>query len=132
MWEHLWQTQDKSNAATTFIPPVAHLARGPAGVAYYPGTGLSDRYKDHFFECDFRGGFTGSGVHSFVMKPRAPAYEMADLHNFLWDTLATDIAFGPRGGAYVTDWVKVGRQRQGPHLSHLRPAGDERSDRGAR
>lgn len=105
MWEHLWQTQDKSNAYY-LIPPIAHLGAGPSGVAYYPGTGLSDQYKDHFFECDFRGGFTGSGVHTFVMKPKGAGFEMAGLHNFIWDTLATDIVFGPQGGAYITDWVE--------------------------
>ena len=105
MWEHLWQTQDKSNAAY-LIPPIAHLGAGPSGVAYYPGTSLSSQYDNHFFECDFRGGFSGSGVHTFVMEPQGAGFKMADLHNFVWDTLATDIVFGPQGGAYITDWVQ--------------------------
>ena len=105
MWEHLWQVQENSNAAY-LIPPVADMGAGPSGVAYYPGTGLSHAYDNHFFECDFRGGFTGSGVHTFVMQPLGAGFKMADLHNFIWDTLATDIVFGPRGGAYITDWVE--------------------------
>jgi len=105
MWEHLWQTQDKSNAAY-LLQPIAHLGAGPSGVAYYPGTGLSTAFDKHFFECDFRGGFTGSGVHMFVMQPDGAGFKMADLRNFIWDTLATDIAFGPWGGAYITDWVE--------------------------
>ena len=105
MWEHLWQTQDKSNAAY-LIPPVADMGAGPSGIAYYPGTSLSKAYDKHFFECDFRGGFTGSGVHAFTMQPVGAGFKMADLHNFIWDTLATDIVFGPAGGAYLTDWVE--------------------------
>ena len=68
MREQLWQTQDNSNAAY-LIPPIAHLARGPAAWRTTPAPGCPIEYNDHFFECDFRGGFTGSGVHTFTMKP---------------------------------------------------------------
>ena len=105
MNEHLWQVQKNSNAMY-LIPPVADMGAGPSGVAYYPGTGLSKEYDHHFFECDFRGGFTGSGVHTFTMEPQGAGFKMADLHNFVWNTLATDIVFGPQGGAYITDWVE--------------------------
>ena len=105
MWEKLWITQDKSNAMY-LIPPIADKGAGPSGVAYYPGTGLSDAYDRHFFECDFRGGFTGSGVHTFTMEPEGAGFKTANEKEFIWDTLATDICFGPAGGAYVTDWVQ--------------------------
>jgi quinoprotein glucose dehydrogenase len=110
MWEKLWGTEDKCNAAYR-LPPVADKGAGPAGVAYYPGTGLSAAYDRHFFECDFRGGFTGSGVHTFTMEPDGAGFKIANEKEFVWDTLATDIAFAPSGGAYVTDWV------QGWHVS---------------
>ncbi|HEY2586712.1 MAG TPA: HEAT repeat domain-containing protein [Tepidisphaeraceae bacterium] len=110
MWEKLWITQDKSNAMY-LIPPVADKGAGPSGVAYYPGTGLSHAYDHHFFECDFRGGFTGSGVHTFTMEPDGAGFKIANEKEFIWDTLATDIAFAPSGGAYITDWV------QGWHVS---------------
>ncbi|HSZ55286.1 MAG TPA: PVC-type heme-binding CxxCH protein, partial [Tepidisphaeraceae bacterium] len=105
MSEHLWQEQKNSTAAY-LLPPVKDLGAGPAGVAYYPGTGLSHDYDRHFFECDFRGGFTGSGVHTFTMEPDGAGFKMADLHHFVWNTLATDIVFGPQGGVYLTDWVE--------------------------
>ena len=104
MWEHLWQVQERSNAAY-LLPPIADMGAGPSGIAYYPGTGFPHEYDKHFFEVDFRGGFTGSGVHTFTMEPRGAGFKMGDLHNFVWDLLATDIAFGPQGGAYITDWV---------------------------
>ena len=105
MAEHLWQEQKNSTAAY-LLPPVKDLGAGPAGVAYYPGTGLAHDYDRHFFECDFRGGFTGSGVHTFTMEPDGAGFKMADLHHFIWNTLATDIVFGPQGGVYLTDWVE--------------------------
>jgi quinoprotein glucose dehydrogenase len=105
MWEKLWITQDKSNAMY-LIPPIADKGAGPSGVTYYPGTGLSHDYDRHFFECDFRGGFTGSGVHMFTMEPQGAGFKIANEKEFLWDTLATDICFGPAGGVYVTDWVQ--------------------------
>jgi len=105
MAEKLWITQDKSNAMY-LIPPIADKGAGPSGVAYYPGTGLSSAYDRHFFECDFRGGFTGSGVHMFTMEPQGAGFKIANEKEFLWDTLATDICFGPAGGVYVTDWVQ--------------------------
>ena len=47
--------------AAFLIPPIANIGNGPAGLSYYPGLGLPDRYSNHFFLCDFRGS-TGSGV----------------------------------------------------------------------
>src|SRR6185503_3164695 len=57
-----------------------------------------------FFLCDFRGG-TGSGVHSFGVKPRGAGFEVFDRAEFLWDVLVTDGDFGYDGCFYVTDWV---------------------------
>jgi quinoprotein glucose dehydrogenase len=105
MAEKLWITQDKSNAMY-LIPPVADKGAGPSGVAYYPGTSLSHDYDKHFFECDFRGGYTGSGVHTFTMEPQGAGFKIANEKEFIWDTLATDIVFGPAGGTYITDWVQ--------------------------
>ncbi len=90
--------------AAFLLPPLANIGNGPSGLAYHPGTGLSDRYKDHFFLCDFRGG-TGSGVHSFAVKPRGAGFEVIDRAEFLWDVLVTDGDFGYDGCFYVSDWV---------------------------
>jgi len=90
--------------AAYLLPPLANIGNGPSGLAYYPGTGLNERYKDRFFLCDFRGG-TGSGVHSFGVKPRGAGFEVFDRAEFLWDVLVTDGDFGYDGCFYVTDWV---------------------------
>ena len=89
------------------MPPLAHIADGPSGLCYNPGaTALPERYTDHFFLCDFRGGGGGSGVCSFAVKPKGAAFEVVDAHEFVWAILATDCDFGPDGGFYVSDWVE--------------------------
>jgi quinoprotein glucose dehydrogenase len=87
------------------IPPIANIGNGPSGLAYYPGTGLPSRYENHFFLSDFRGS-TGSGVHSFGVRPRGAGFEVTDRHEFLWECLVTDGDFGYDGSFYVTDWVE--------------------------
>lgn len=90
--------------AAYILPPLANIGNGPSGLAYHPGTGLNDRFKGRFFLCDFRGG-TGSGVHSFGVKPRGAGFEVIDRAEFIWDMLVTDGDFGPDGCFYISDWV---------------------------
>jgi quinoprotein glucose dehydrogenase len=104
MWESLWQVAPKLNAAYV-VPPVAHLGSGPSGVAYYPGTGLPDHWKNHLFMCDFRGSAGGSGIYAFEAKPKGAGFEVAGQEKFLWGCLVTDMDFSTVGGAYVSDWV---------------------------
>lgn len=87
------------------IPPVANITSGPSGLAHYPGTGLPERYRGHFFLVDFTGG-KGSSVHSFALKPKGAGFELTDRDHLISDLLATDVEFGPDGGVYVSDWVQ--------------------------
>ena len=91
--------------AAFILPPIANIGNGPSGLAYYPGIGLSPRYTNHFFLCDFRGS-TGSGVHSFGIRPRGAGFEVTDLHQFIWEVLVTDGDFGYDGSFYISDWVE--------------------------
>jgi quinoprotein glucose dehydrogenase len=101
--EKLWAVVGESKAAY-LVPPIAHIAAGPSGLAYYPGTGLPEKYNEHFLLVDFRGG-TGSGIHSFKMQPHGAGFDLVDRGHFIWEILATDVKFGVDGGAYVADWV---------------------------
>ncbi|MFO0876623.1 MAG: PVC-type heme-binding CxxCH protein [Gemmataceae bacterium] len=102
--EKLWHPQHAGQPAW-HIPPITHLADGPSGLAYYPGVGLPDRYDNHFFLADFRGGAGNSGIRSFAVKPRGAGFELTDSHEFFWSVLATDVDFGPDCALYVSDWV---------------------------
>lgn len=102
--EKLWHPQHEGQAAY-IIPPVANLADGPSGLVHYPGVGLPDRYKGHFFLCDFRGGPSNSGIRSFAVKPKGASFELTDSHQFIWKILGTDIDFGYDGSIYISDWV---------------------------
>ena len=103
--EKLWYPHFDGQAAY-IVPPIANIASGPSGVAYFPGTGLPDRFKDHFFLVDFRGGAANSGVHSFTLQPKGAGFELTKPGHFVWGMLATDVKFGVDGGVYVSDWVQ--------------------------
>jgi quinoprotein glucose dehydrogenase len=104
MAEKLWHLHTPDQAAY-LLPPLAHISSGPSGLACYPGLGLPDRYQDHFFLADFRGGPGGSGVWSFGVKPKGAAFELTDRHEFAWSVLATDVDFGTDCALYLSDWV---------------------------
>ena len=106
MWEKLYETAPKLKDAAYILPPVAHLGSGPSGVACYPGTGLSDKYNQHFFMVDFRGGAAHSVVHSFALNQKGASYEMVDQAQFIKGLLVTDIDFSARGGLYACDWTE--------------------------
>ena len=102
--EKLWHPPHAGQAAYV-VPPIANLASGPSGLAYYPGTGLDERYRGHFFLCDFRGRPNGSGVHAFDVTPKGAGFELGEVEQFLWNALVTDFDFGPDSAMYATDWV---------------------------
>ncbi|MDZ4830324.1 MAG: PVC-type heme-binding CxxCH protein [Phycisphaerae bacterium] len=87
------------------LPPLAHVGSGPAGLAFYPGLGLPDRYAGHFFLCDFLGGDAYSRVLSFALEPVGAGFKVVDVHPFIENVLPTDIDFGYDGKIYVSDWA---------------------------
>jgi quinoprotein glucose dehydrogenase len=103
MAEKLWHLEG-DHPAVWCLPPVGHVGPGPSGFAYYPGTGLGDQYKDHFFMCDFRGG-TNSGVWDYALKSKGAWFELGVKKQFVWNLLPVDIEFAVDGGMYVADWV---------------------------
>ncbi|MFN0021403.1 MAG: PVC-type heme-binding CxxCH protein [Pirellulaceae bacterium] len=102
--EKIWHPAHEGQPAY-IVPPVANLASGPSGLAFYPGTGLPEHYKSRFFLVDFRGTPANSGVRTFRVKPKGAGFEVADAEETLWSVLATDVDFGPDGAVYLTDWV---------------------------
>lgn len=102
--EKIWHPPHEGQPAY-IVPCITNLGDGPSGLTYYPGLGLSDRYQNHFFLADFRGGPANSGIRSFTVKPRGASFEVDDSHEFIWQILGTDVEFGYDGGLYVADWV---------------------------
>jgi quinoprotein glucose dehydrogenase len=105
MAEDLWKPRWDGQAAY-IVPPLANIADGPSGLTYYPGIGLPDRYKGHFFLADFRGSSGGSGIRSLAVHPDGACFKVIDSHEFAWSVLATDVDFGPDCALYLTDWVE--------------------------
>lgn len=100
IWEPLHEEQP-----AYIVPPIANLTDGPSGLAFYPGTGFGDDLRDKFLICDFRGGPANSGIRSFTLEPKGAFYGLSDDSDPIWSVLATDIAFGPDGALYISDWV---------------------------
>ncbi len=98
-----WDAADPVRPAWT-LPPIEHLSDGPAGLAFYPGLGLPDRYQNHFFLCDFLGGDEYSQILSFAVEPQGAGYTVTDSHQFVKDVLPTDVDFGWDGKIYISDW----------------------------
>jgi quinoprotein glucose dehydrogenase len=91
--EKLWHLAHPTQPAW-IVPPIAHLANGPSGLAHYPGLGLPERYRGHFFLCDYRYQPSRSQVWSFAVEPEGAGFRMVDAHPFIGQILVTDLTFG--------------------------------------
>lgn len=125
--ERLWEMQT-TNSAAYIVPPVAHVGHGPAGIAWYPGTGLGSKYQDHFFYTDFPG-----GVRVFQVEPEGAFFRIPDAGRWLednsgqnprgkllWDLYPVDVTFPPGGGVMVADWVRGWEKTGQARIWHVR------------
>ena len=123
--EGMWHL-DVAETNAAILPPVAHITHGPAGISFYPGTGLPEKYRGHFFIADFPG-----GVRHFALKQKGASYEVDGMTGddpilqnnspsemrgkLLWNLYPSDVQFPPGGGVCVLDWVygweKTGKGR---------------------
>lgn len=102
--EKIWHPYHLEQPAF-IVPPVTNISDGPSGLAYYPGTGLSEEYRGRFFLCDFRGASAVSGIRTFRSQPKGAFFELIDDEKPIWRILATDIDFGTDGHIYISDWI---------------------------
>ena len=102
MRERHWD-MDSPLRPRAILAPAGWVSKGPSGLAYNPGTGLSEKWDDHFFVCDFVG--ANSAVIGFRMEPNGAGFKVASKENFVSGMLCTDIEFGYDSKAYVTDYV---------------------------
>ena len=99
------------------LPYAGLAAQGPSGLAFNPGAGLGEKWRDHFFVCDFPG-----GVWAFSVERRGASYLVAKREKFLWNLWPTDIDFMPDGSLLVADWVGGWGQPQKGRLYTMHPA----------
>lgn len=102
--EKLWHTQHDGQPAW-IVPPLANFGNGPAGLTHYPGIGLNDKYKDHFFACDFTSNAGSSKIWALSVKPKGASFEVSKPEPFVRGMVPTDCEFGPDGALYWSDWV---------------------------
>jgi quinoprotein glucose dehydrogenase len=104
--EKLWVPQWDGQPAY-IVPPLANFGNGPSGITHYPGIGLNEKYKDHFFLTDFTGGPGGSKIWTLAVKPKGASFEIigGNPKEFVGNMLPTDCEFGPDGAFYWSDWT---------------------------
>jgi quinoprotein glucose dehydrogenase len=129
--ERHWETYHEGQPAW-IVPPVAHLANGPAGLAHFPGIGLPERYADHFFLADYRYQRGISQVWSFAFEPVGAGFRLVDEHVFIGNVLATDLAFGFDGRLFVSLFGALDGDRQILVAEHPAVADDPRLGETAR
>jgi quinoprotein glucose dehydrogenase len=103
--EHIWHLAGPNGPPAYVVPPLAHFGNGPSGITHYPGIGLNDKYKDHFFACDFKATTGQSVIWSLAVKPKGASFEVVDRHEFVRNMVPTDCEFGPDGAFYWSDWI---------------------------
>jgi len=104
--EQIWHVPGPNSQPPAYVvPALKNFGNGPSGITAYPGVGLSERYKNHFFACDFTANPGGSKIWSLALKPKGASYEVVDLHPFVQNMVPTDCEFGPDGAFYWLDWT---------------------------
>lgn len=101
--EKLWYLAHPGQPAY-IVPPVGKLGAGPSGFCYYPGTGLPEQYRGHFFMCNYTG---NGGVEAIGIKPQGAGFEITETMDFIKPLFATDAEFGYDGKMYVSDFVAL-------------------------
>lgn len=102
--EKIWHPQHAGQPAY-ILPPITNFADGPSGLAFDPGTGMTEHFRGRFMLCDFRGGPGNSGVRTFRNKPKGASFELVDDEQTFWNVLATDVDFNTDGTILLSDWV---------------------------
>ena len=103
MAEKMWELRNPEQPAY-IVPPVAHLASGPSGLTYHPGTGFLAGEAGRFAVCDYQGMISGSGVWSFRVEPSGAGMKLVDKRRLLAGVAASDVEYSWDGKLFVADF----------------------------
>ena len=93
-----------SGQAAYITPPLALAYDGPAGLAYNPGTALSEEWHDYFFASYFTGSSARSKIEAFQITPKGASFEIENIKNVVEGIVPTGITFAADGALYINDW----------------------------
>lgn len=91
--------------AAYILPPIAPYHTGPSGMAYNPGTALSEEWRNHFFVSSFPGSADNARVYAFRLKEQGAGFALESDKVLLRGILTVGMKFGPDGALYLTDWI---------------------------
>lgn len=91
--------------AAYITPCIRNYHNGPTGMVAYPGTGLNDSFKDHFFVVEFPGSPARANIYGFRLQPKGATFGFKDEKVLLNGVLATGMDMGPDGALYFGDWM---------------------------
>ena len=94
-----------SGQAAHIVPPVAAYHSGPSGMAYNPGTALTDEWKNYFFVSSFPGAASGARIYGFKLKDDGAGFALEDDKVVLRGILTVGVKFGADGALYLADWI---------------------------
>jgi putative membrane-bound dehydrogenase-like protein len=82
------------------LPPISLYENGPAGMAFNPGTALSEEWKNYFFHTSAPNG----QQWAFQVEQNGAAYKMVNDMQIGNGVPIVGINFGPDGALYGVDW----------------------------
>lgn len=105
MAEEMFKPRHDGQAAH-IVPPIASWHAGPSGMAYNPGTALSEEWRDHFFVTSFPGSPANARIYAFTLKADGAGFAMDRERVLLRGILSVGLKIGPDGALYLTDWIR--------------------------